>query len=202
MNNSCNVIVLAAGESLRFGKDKAFLCFDENHSFIQWIVSVYSKVIPDKLTVVVNPLNAEKIIDALADINADVQIIVNEDFKLDRSYSIKRAFDFIGYDLPCFIQNVDNPFVKEELLREMLDNIAVNGWVRPVFQGKGGHPILLGSACLKSILMEFSTEIPLKNLLRKYQRIDVKTQDSKILGNLNTMEDYLNYFPASTNNHN
>lgn len=61
--------------------------------------------------------------------------------------------------------------------------------VKPVCRGRGGHPILLPSRCIKEILMEEDGS-SLRNYLDKQRVIQFITEDEGTLYDIDTLTDY------------
>lgn len=110
-------------------------------------------------------------------------------------YSVMTGLERLAENTDCFIQNVDNPFVTVDLLSSLLPYAHPEGYVVPVFKGKGGHPILLGAKVAKEIFNKEHGDLSLKEVLKNYKKIEMETQDEKVLVNINSKEDYKKYFP-------
>ncbi|MDP3441274.1 MAG: NTP transferase domain-containing protein [Ignavibacteria bacterium] len=87
-----------------------------------------------------------------------------------------------------FVHNVDNPFINQDLLRNLTNNLR-SDYVYPVYQDKGGHPILLSTAIAKHIIAASENQ-DFKDLLSLFQKQIVEVNDPKIIANINTPEAY------------
>jgi molybdenum cofactor cytidylyltransferase len=179
-----SVIILAAGNSGRMGSDKAQLPAGNGFSFAGKLVKGFSEFGVHPIVVVVN-----KNID-LSELNpAQIIITLNEHLEKGRSWSILQGMkDVPGY-CPCFLQNIDNPYLENELMDLLLDSVKPDSYVVPVYQGKGGHPVLLGGQivnCLKNL-----NDLPdFRKVLKQFNRIEVAYCDERILLNINTPAEY------------
>ena len=94
----------------------------------------------------------------------------------------------------CFIQNIDNPFVNSSLLKKMIPLISTDSFVSPTYNNKGGHPVLISNSIIETILENEDTSVTLRNKLEKFNKI-VMPANKEVLINMNTVEDYIKYFP-------
>ena len=74
-----------------------------------------------------------------------------------RTSSVQAGLRALGADPPdCLLWPVDAPFVKGSTLRRLgaLSETAPapSGWSVPVFQGRRGHPVLLGPSAQREVL--------------------------------------------------
>ncbi len=83
----------------------------------------------------------------------------------------------------------DIPFVKEETYQKItLENQEI---VIPTYQGKDGHPIFINKALVPVLLKEPPTS-NLKEFRNKYDFQRINVDDSNILKDIDTLEDFEN----------
>ena len=187
--NNVGAVILAAGESRRMTKPKPFLRYNSKMRFIDKIIDEYREFGINNIVIVVN----NKIFPRL-NIDDSISVVLNQHLKYERFYSIKLGLDkFLNRNF-CFIQNVDNPFVNQDVLRQLYLNRISDGCTVPVFNELGGHPILLGRKVIKKIAYSESNNINFKELLTEFKSRRVEVNDNSILININTPEDYKKYF--------
>jgi CTP:molybdopterin cytidylyltransferase MocA len=121
-----------------------------------------------------------------------VHYILNCHVERGRSYSVWLGLQNIPAGMPCFIQNIDNPFAEMSMLLRMISNLNPEGYTVPQFEGKGGHPVLLGSR-VADHLRKMEEPGNLREVLRDFSRTEIQAPDGRILWNINTPEDYLNF---------
>lgn len=188
-------VVLAAGNSARMRQHKALLEFDSRHTFIQKIVCEYLSAGCSQMVIVVNVHNAELISSQFEDSGGIRPILIlNEHPEYERFYSVQLGLKACDTFKRCFLQPCDNPFVKAGLLDNMLYHLEEGSFVAPVFNGKKGHPVLLGSQIMNEICAEKKADSNLKEFLRKFNCLGFDTSDQGILTNINEMRDYLLFF--------
>lgn len=190
---NCSALILSAGVSSRMGFPKAFLKWDEHTFFLEKIINEYTSFLCREIIVVVNKLLMDYYVDKKAGFLAKVKIIVNDFPELPRFLSVRMGFQNVTSGF-CFLQNSDNPFTDQELLTKLYADRKSDGYVSPVYLGKRGHPVLLGSNMFHEILNTQDNSVVLSDILKKYSRFEVESKTDKILCNINTPEEYDKYF--------
>lgn len=186
-----SVVILAAGLSERMGVMKPLLRFDERQTFLSHIYSEYKKLGPAEIILVTN----ESVVSAIdKECFGNANIIINKNPSEGRLQSVKIGLEALNKNDACFIHNVDNPFVNAELLIEMSKKVNNGNYIVPVFNGKGGHPILVGKRAIEYICLQKKPDMNLREVMNVFDRVNVNTSDARILCNVNTLEDYYTYF--------
>ncbi len=175
-------IVLAAGFSSRMGRFKPALPFNGKPLLLHPVETL--REICGEVIVVTGHQRerVEKLIRPLT----DVKPVYNPDFKTGMFSSVKagakavrtQRFFIVPGDIPLFTQKTC-----ALLLSRKGDVIS------PAFNGKKGHPVLLGPNIRRDILAAPETEI-LRNILHRYDIITVETDDEGILVDFDTKNDY------------
>ena len=189
---SCSVIILAGGKSSRMNFPKPYLHLDET-TFLGKISDVYHQGGVSKIILV---LNSEFCDGKWGNIFEKHQskfttVIRNDNPELGRFHSLKLGLKPILDDDFCFIQNVDSPFIHPEVIHELWKSRSADGYTSPVFQGRGGHPILLSKHIIHEINTMQEGDFSLKKILSAYKKNEVQMEDDKVLLNVNTQQDYL-----------
>ena len=192
MDSVYTSIILASGLSERMGKPKALLPWDKSTTFIEKIINEYTKASCNRIICLVNE-KTEPLCRAL-DIKSNVKFVINEHPEWGRFYSIRMASQEVKDDGFCFIQNVDNPFVSVDIIEMLYAKRKADSWCSPVYNGRGGHPVLLPKVIINKISQLSDNNHTLLDILKPYQRINVEIDSDTILRNINTPEDYCKYF--------
>jgi CTP:molybdopterin cytidylyltransferase MocA len=185
---SISAIILAAGESSRFKYPKAFLPFNSKATFIENILKDFIDFGCEKIIIVLNPLTEKRM--KLIKVPSQVKIIYNPDPQLGRFYSLKLGCQALKNHKSCFMHNTDNPFLSKLLLKHLLDAGGEGKYVVPCYKRIGGHPVLLSAEITDSIKSFENIRINIKEFLNRFKRVNIETQDSKVLVNINSPEDY------------
>jgi len=183
-----STVLLAAGRSKRMGIPKMTLPIDNKHTFLETITAGYLNFGCREIVVVANEEN-RRLIDT-GKLDNRIQIIVNEHPEWQRFYSVQLGLGSTNPENYIFIHNIDNPFVDNLLLQKMAESLSSDKYVVPVYRGRGGHPVLLSRPIVQAIVQTSDHDHILKTFLNRYQRINVETENSNILVNINTVEEY------------
>jgi CTP:molybdopterin cytidylyltransferase MocA len=76
----------------------------------------------------------------------------------------------------------------------MMENVEVNTYVVPVFQGNTGHPVIINKEIRKYLLSLPGDDHNLRNELKHFSRTCLAWNDPAILANINTPGEYEKYF--------
>lgn len=189
-----SVIILAAGKSSRMGLPKLALRYNKNKIFIEHIVNEYESFGCEEIIVVVNETGNNFLTENEIQFSSNVKIVINNHPEWHRFYSLKTGAKSMSGVLPVFVHNVDNPFVNYEVLNELSGNINKADYLSPEFDGKGGHPILLSEKIIKDVRATTEDQIHFKEFLNQYPKKKVQVDDEKVLVNINTIDEYRQYF--------
>jgi molybdenum cofactor cytidylyltransferase len=179
-------LILSAGNSTRMGFPKALLQFDEHFSFIETIIQQYQNFDCTRICTILNPENLTSF-----DEPAIVKL-VNKNPENGRFSSLKIGFKALEDMDYIFVQNIDNPFADRNLLKSLLKGIEGFDFCVPVFENRGGHPIIVCNKIAKAAQNE-PDDTNLKEFLSHYTRKNVETNLAEILLNINNEEDYIKF---------
>jgi molybdenum cofactor cytidylyltransferase len=186
-NKPISALILAAGNSERMGQSKASLSYGNGLTFAGQIISVYLQSGCVPVTMVINNR-----FNAAIPESDKVQLILNKHVERGRSWSVWLGLQNTPEGHSCFIQNVDNPFVDTGILQQMCKVIRPKRYIVPVFEGKGGHPILLGSKVVDDLRKRSDLQ-DFRDLLKEFKRFEVLSSDERVHLNINTPGDYRNF---------
>ena len=182
-------IVLAAGRSSRMGAFKPLLPFGETTVVYSCINSLRSGGVHTVMVVLGH--RAEEIRDHLK--NTGVLFAFNPDPEGDMSSSISRAVSDIPKDTKAMVLTpVDYPGVGSEVVSQLIDEWRNgHGLVKPTFEGRGGHPVLVDSI-FSDELLNLSSDLGLKAVFDKHmdqvRRVPVRSK--YIARDIDTWDDY------------
>ncbi len=190
--NKTAVIILASGLSERMGQPKPMLRWSKSLTFLEKIINEYFEASCSRIICMINK-KTESFCSNL-DTKDNVRFVVNHHPEWGRLYSIKTGIQEIADEDFCFIQNVDNPFVNIEIIEKLFENRDPEAWCSPVYKGKGGHPVLLTKNIIRKISEVEDLNYTLIDILDSFKRKNIEIESDSILRNINTPEDYLNFF--------
>lgn len=187
--NQPAVLILAAGLSERMGTQKCYLNFSEEETFLDHIISVYRRFVVSEIVLVVNEsFNSDPFLN-----DDSLKVVINQKLDYGRFHSIQLGLQEIE-NTPVFIQNIDNPFVNAGLLMNLHNELGEAEFAVPVYEGRGGHPILLSTGIITHVVNDFKSDSHFKKVLESFKRMDVIVNDPYIGVNINTREDHKRYF--------
>jgi molybdenum cofactor cytidylyltransferase len=184
---SYNAIILAAGNSSRMGMPKWSLRMPSGESFAEYIIAGYKKCGIDSILVVGHDHQA-----ALKSLLKSTECIIvpNPDTEKGRMYSMQCGLQMAGNPDGVFIHNTDNPFFNSGIILSMISALQFYDYVVPVYNNKGGHPVLIGRRLIETI-PDLTSPLPiLRDFLDMYQGIRLPVSDKQVLLNINSHEDY------------
>lgn len=184
LNDNISCIILSGGLSLRMHAHKALLRFSETENFLQHIINVYKNAGIQNIIVVKNANIS------LAGLDTDVQAIENASPEKGRLFSIRLGLTATRGSKYCFVHNIDNPFVTEELLEDLYAARESADYISPEYDHKGGHPILISKPVINKILGITRYDIPVNEFLGMFIRRRLAVMDESCLVNINEPSDY------------
>ncbi|MBN2461380.1 MAG: NTP transferase domain-containing protein [Candidatus Cloacimonetes bacterium] len=189
-----DTVILAAGQSLRMGEDKALLKFRGRAC----IVHVLEKTAGISTRIIIVLGNNFSLVRDFLDgtsWSSRIELVLNKNYRDGMFSSLKaglkpcRAGNFV------LVQMVDQPFLPPEIyhaLVEAIDNrylifqpaVSVKGIVRY------GHPLIIAPAFRQTVLQE-TRPVILRDLVREYnmRRKTIMVENRDILLSLNRRED-------------
>ena len=192
-------IILAGGRSTRFGSPKPFLKFDGKLTFLEKLVDVYNEFGCENIVTVLNQSYYELFVRLYPEsFRSKMNLVYNSKSELGRFYSLTLGSSLVSDADYCFIQNIDNPFTDLVTLRKLYNSRRDDSYISPVNQNKGGHPILIPKLIIDKINKETDKDLNTKVFLNQFSKITVEVLNEKIFANINSHEDYADYF--KTNN--
>jgi molybdenum cofactor cytidylyltransferase len=191
MDSPFSAVIPAAGLSERMSTGKGMLLYDKDCCFAEHIISCFGNYGCNPIVMVIN-----KTFNIARLKNCNFLPVINHKLNLGRSYSIHLGLQLNPRGTSCFIQNIDNPFLEKPLLDSLLEAVDADSYAVPVYEGRRGHPVLLGKRVAEHIryrpyTMDFREE------LKAFSRIEVPYPDRRILWNINTPEDYTRFTEES-----
>jgi CTP:molybdopterin cytidylyltransferase MocA len=185
-----SVIILAAGVSKRMGVPKFQLLTNEGHTFLETIIKKYLDLGCKEIVVVANRFNISAISSATKLLSKDIKIVLNPDETSGKMQSVYLGAKAITPKFPAFLQPVDTPFFQPETLQTMLHQIGDAPFVVPVFELKGGHPVLVSAQVLQAVSETNSHIHTLRDFLKNFDGKRLEVSDQMVLANINTPHDY------------
>ncbi len=182
-----NALILAAGHSSRMGTPKWQLRMPSGEYFAGYLYRRFREFGCNVLMVVNS--------DAFAAISSDdalknIPLVLNSRPYLGRFHSLRCGLEQFPDVSPCFIHNIDNPFVNSGLLDELKTALGDYDYVLPEYQGRGGHPLFIGLVMVQQVLQQKEPWPDLRSFIENFHGKRVSFEFPEILFNINTPQDY------------
>lgn len=182
-------LIIAAGESSRLNSPKQLLKWRGNY-LINHIVNIAAKSAIHEIVVVLGS-RFEKIKSIIHDKN--VTILENKDWQYGMSSSIKAGISSLSNEITgAFIILVDQPFITTNLFNTMTMrfNQTSANIIAPIVGRQQANPVLFRKQFFPKLL-EISGDRGAKALLKENSVEWVEWQDSKLLLDIDSEDDYL-----------
>lgn len=186
-----SAIILAAGYSSRMGELKALLPIG-NQTLLARVVGLFRTAgISDLL--VVTGYQTQRITAELLDLG--VPTVYNPLFPEGMFSSVQTGVAGLNPKTEAFfLLPVDIPLLQVQTLHEMIKAFKATGprvIVHPCFQGRRGHPPLIGQ-CYTEALLQWTGEDGLRGFFRQcaVEQVQIEVDDEYILYDLDTPEKY------------
>ena len=163
-------ILLAAGESTRFGKPKQLLKLKDKY-LIEWVLDAAGASRLEK-TVLVLGYQYQEIIAALGEKaqHPDLQVVINPDYQKGQSTSLRAGINTIRNKFPSAMFLLgDQPMLDSETIDTLLEQFwsSDKDICAPVYEGRRGNPVLI-SQKLYGLLAEIKGDIGARNIIRNH----------------------------------
>jgi len=188
-----SAIILAAGESKRFGSLKQIFKF-ENKTFLEKILENLLETPFIFEIIVALGFEFQKIIENTKVNSEKIKFIVNYNYQDGQISTLKEALkncsDFSnGY----LVTLVDHPFIKKETYRYLIEEFIEYNFQKiiiPIYEGRRGHPVIFPKL-LKNELLNAPLNEGARYVIKKFENIVklVKTLDKFILADIDRIED-------------
>ncbi len=190
INTDFTAILLAAGQSKRFGAAKLLHPLNDGIPLgliaAQKLCEVFESVL-----VVINPHSPELAQRYRA---LDVQVIVHPNAEQGLGTSLAQGIAHSSESQGWLIALADMPFIQVETMHAVAESLMKGARIAaPCYQGKRGHPVGFAKQ-FKDELLQLAQDTGANQLLKRYaeQTHLISTDDIGILQDIDTPDDLLN----------
>ncbi|WP_026581678.1 nucleotidyltransferase family protein [Bacillus sp. J33] len=182
-------ILLAGGQSSRMGQLKGLLPWQGRTLFEFQIETLLKSPFSDVITVLGY---RSELFEPIAK-NYPVKIIKNNLFHTGKCSSIIAGLKAAGVAQNILISAVDQPASKQTIESLYSGHAKEKSLITvPVYKNKRGHPVLFSKLLHQDLLTIKEESKGLRSIFQKYKNdvLEIPVNDSGILLNLNTLNDY------------
>jgi len=180
-------LILAGGLSQRMGELKPNLRLGTRTVLERTTESFFSAGITKVFLVVGH--EADKILEnyGYRDI---VRVVHNPRYQEGMFTSVQAGVKAIPDSFTSFMMMpADCPMVQGDTFKAVMAHSGKAKAARPVYEGKGGHPLLVDLS-LKEKILNGDCPMGMKSVLEGIELVDVEVNDSAVLLDMDTPEDY------------
>ena len=186
-SKSYQIIILAAGDSYRFGSDKRLIT-------LQPLLKTIFEALGHQtgnIFCVLKDSDCNNLDELVGDFrnNKKLSIVFNSHSALGMGSSLALASQHLTADA-ALIFLADMPYVKASTLKVLVSMLDADSIIAPTYKGKRGHPVLIGKAFFPD-LKSLQGEDGAKNLLLKHfdKMVLVDVDDKGIVLDVDRPED-------------
>jgi molybdenum cofactor cytidylyltransferase len=185
-----SILILAAGESRRFGKTKQLFLLGEQ-TILQKTIDNYTGSIANEVLVVLGH-ESTKIRNSIKD--RPIITIENPNYDQGMSTSIIAGLDSINPSAQGIVLAMaDQPFVDTQTINQLIELFKSNnkGIVTPVYHGKRGNPVIFDIK-YKIELLKLKGDIGGRDIVKNHPDdvLEVPVNCAGILLDIDTEENY------------
>lgn len=162
-------------------------------SFLESLARQYAAFGATKIIVVLNKDGFSQIKYSPLELPTQTEFVINHQPEAGRFSSVKCGLEKAGNNW-VFIHNIDNPYANRSVLQQLYRAKSEADVIKPMLNGKGGHPVLISNTVWESILNEKNNDCNLKTFLAGFEGRNVNVNDYSVLLNLNTHAEYLDFY--------
>jgi len=193
IKKDCSALILVAGNSSRMGSPKFLLKMPDGASFLESLAHQYAGFGCTEIVVVLSKEGLQLIKDKPQHLPSQIQIVINTHIEFGRFYSIKKGLKQLSTE-SVFIHNIDNPYANKNVLEQIYKAKLEGEVIKPILNGKGGHPVLISKRVCELILNENNNDQNFKVFLNNFSTKKVEVKDETVLLNINTYDEYLEFY--------
>jgi molybdenum cofactor cytidylyltransferase len=190
-----SAILLAAGESRRMGRSKQLLPWHGKTLLQHSLESIINSAVDE--TILVLGHEADRIGKSLPAF--PVKIVINPYYKQGMASSLRRGLLAMDPGSEAFLVLLaDQPGIGPEIINTLIRTFRQaaprRGIVRPVYRGRPGHPVLIGTQYLEETL-QLQGDVGARRILMNHPGdiLEIAVDQDAVLKDIDTPEEYQKY---------
>ena len=176
MSNQPVGILLAAGQSQRFGSNKLLHPVVENTPMLMVSAKKLANVLPASIVVINKQL--ESFSEKLQELG--LQVVINEQAEQGMGSSIACGVKYSKDAAGWLIVLADMPYLQEKTLSLLADKLKESaGIIAPLYKKQRGHPVGFGNVYLEE-LISLDKDLGARNIIEKHKnQLELLAVDDK-----------------------
>jgi molybdenum cofactor cytidylyltransferase len=190
-----SAILLAAGESRRMGRPKQLLTW-QGKTLLQHVLESLISSDADEIILVLGH-EADLIRESLPEL--PIKIVINPDYQQGMASSLRRGLLAMDPGSEAFLvlladQPGIGPGIINTLIRTFRQADPRRGIVRPVYRGRQGHPVIIGTQYLQEALQQ-QGDVGARRILLNHPGdiLEIDVEEDAVLKDIDTPEEYREY---------
>ncbi len=163
-NPNIGIIILAAGSSKRFKRDKRKIIFKDGASLLSTTLQQIPECFTQKI-LVLRPGDE----DFAKQYESDWTICIAQQAKLGMGHSLAAAIALLNGCSGVVIGLADMPFVKKETYQSIQEALLEHAIVRPFYQGSEGNPVGFQAKYFEA-LSELNGDNGARSILKQHKK--------------------------------
>jgi molybdenum cofactor cytidylyltransferase len=190
-----SAILLAAGESRRMGRPKQLLTW-QGKTLLQHVLESLISSDADEIILVLGH-EADRIKKSLPEL--PIKIVINPDYQQGMASSLRRGLLAMDPGSEAFLVLLaDQPGIGPEIINTLISTFRQadprRGIIRPVYRGRQGHPVLIGTQYLQEALQQ-QGDVGARRILLNHPGdiLEIDMEEDAVLKDIDTPEEYREY---------
>ena len=190
-----SAILLAAGESKRMGRPKQLLEW-RGKTLLQHSLESLCNSAADEIILVLGH-EADRIRRTLSAL--PIKIVINPDYRQGMASSLRHGLLAMDRSSEAFLVLLaDQPGIGPEIINRLISAFRQadprGGIVRPVYRGRPGHPVLIGTQYLQEAL-QLRGDVGARRIPMNHPGdiLEIAVDQDAVLKDLDTPEEYQKY---------
>ncbi len=175
--SSVGVLLLAAGQSTRFGSDKRFAKLENGKTvFETTLAAIVESSLPTLVCLAPKDQRGARLCERF-----QVKYLVCNNAHLGMGSTLAEGVSGLPNWYGVLIALADMPWIEVSTYNRLADAVSIDNICRPISNGRSGHPVGFGSKYFEE-LSELTGETGARSIVRKHGGfvIDVDCSDSAI----------------------
>ncbi len=192
MTSDVRALILAAGSSTRFGKQKLCEKLPGGRTVLDETLNRIKLAVPR-----VKVITSVQVYEALSNLNDDFEVF--PDANIGMGATLSYGIRLTQKANACLVCLADMPFIQTTTYQKLTAHLTDKNIIVPIFEGRQGNPVGFGKRFFNELML-LNGDTGGRELLRHYSDVIhlVEVDDPAILYDIDTPADFEKYVNATT----